>query len=80
MEGLASVLWELLRQRGYKLRHVEDGFELFDRDPGRAVAAIEEHFRIWHEGSGKAEEGADPAGLDSATQHTASSLDTGRGS
>ena len=44
MEGLSSVLQELLRQRRYKLRHVEDGFELSDRDPDRAVAAMEEHF------------------------------------
>ena len=63
--AVVGSLGALLGQRRYKLRHVEDGFELIDRDPDRVVAAMEEHFQIWHEGSRKAEEGADPAGLDS---------------
>lgn len=49
--AVVGSLGALLGQRRYKLRHVEDGFELSDRDPDRAVAAMEEHFQIWHEGS-----------------------------
>lgn len=68
MEGMASVLWELLLQRRYKVRHSPNSFELTnrdhvpilhairDRDPERAVRAMDEHFRIWNEESNKAEE------------------------
>lgn len=70
VEGLASVLWELLKQRRYKVRRSPEGFQLTNRDhvpilhaiknrdPDRAVAAIEEHFRIWNEESRKVEEDA----------------------
>jgi GntR family transcriptional regulator, transcriptional repressor for pyruvate dehydrogenase complex len=86
-DGLSAVLWELLRQRRYKIRHVQRSFELTNRDhvpilhaikardPDRAVAAMEEHFRIWNEEYRKVEEGADPAGLGSITQHTANGGD-----
>lgn len=75
VEGLSSVLWELLRQRRYKVRHMPRSFELTnrdhvpilhairERDPDRAVAAMQEHFRIWNEESRKAEEESD--GLES---------------
>ena len=76
VEGLSSVLWELLRQRRYKVRRVPNSFELINRDhipivhaikdrnPDRAVVAIEEHFRIWNEESGKVGESANPTELD----------------
>lgn len=90
VDGLSAVLWELLRQRRYKVRHVQRAFELTNRDhvpilhaikardPDRAVAAMEEHFRIWNEEYRKLEEGADRAGLGSTTQHTANTQDTGK--
>ncbi len=68
VEGLSSVLWELLRQRRYKMRSSPLGFEITNRDhlpivraiknrdPDGAVTAIDEHFRIWNEESRKAEE------------------------
>ncbi len=68
VDGLSSVLWDLLRRRRYKVRHAPRSFELTNRDhvpilraiknrdPDRAVAAVEEHFRIWSEESRKAEE------------------------
>lgn len=76
MEGLSSVLWELLIQRRYKVRHSPNSFELTnrdhvpilhairDRDPERAVRAMDEHFRIWSEESEKVEESATASGVD----------------
>lgn len=76
MEGLSSVLWDLLRQRRYKVRHLPRSFELTNRDhvpivhaikardPDRAVAAIEEHFRIWDEESRRVDEEAAMTELD----------------
>lgn len=68
VEGLSSVLWDLLRHRRYLVRHSPEGYALTNRDhvpilhairnrdPERAVHAIDEHFRIWNEESRKAEE------------------------
>lgn len=68
VEGLSSVLWDLLRHRRYLVRHSPEGFALTNRDhvpilhaiknrdPERAVHAIDEHFRIWNEEFRKAEE------------------------
>lgn len=68
VEGLSSVLWDLLRHRRFLVRHSPEGYALTNRDhvpimhairnrdPERAVYAMDEHFRIWNEESRKAEE------------------------
>lgn len=67
VEGLSSVLRQLLRRRRYMVRQVPGGAErtnathipileaIRDRDPDGAVRAIENHFRVWNEESRKLE-------------------------
>lgn len=69
ISGLASVLYEVLQQRRRTIRAVPGGAErtnathmpilaaLRARDPQGAVAAMDAHFRVWEQESGRAQAG-----------------------
>ncbi|MCG8351920.1 MAG: FCD domain-containing protein [Chloroflexales bacterium] len=63
MEGLASVLYQVLQQRRQLIRTIPGAAErtnathilivqaIFDHDPEQAVRAMENHFAVWNEES-----------------------------